>query len=198
MISILIPVYNQDVNILVARLSAGLSHLRQAGEIIVMEDGSDAAYQQVNSPLATLPFVRYIPHAQNHGRIRIRQMLAAAAAGEWLLFLDGDSELCSDNFLQQYYQAIEGNTGVVVGGRTYSSTPPDDCTLRLHWKYGSAREGRRPGEKQQPAFMTNNFLIQATCFNQLSFDTGNEGYGHEDTSDRHAAGEGWHTRELYR
>lgn len=181
MISLLIPVFNQNVNTLIARLSAGLSHLGQAGEIIVMDDGSDAAYQQLNSPLATLPFVRYIPHAQNHGRIRIRQMLAAAAVGEWLLFLDGDSELCSDNFLQQYYQAIEGNTGVVVGGRTYSSTPPDDCTLRLHWKYGSAREGRRPGEKQQPAFMTNNFLIQAQYFNQLSFDTGGEGYGHEDT-----------------
>lgn len=181
MISILIPVFNQNVNTLVARLSAGLSHLGQAGEIIVMEDGSDAAYQQINSPLATLPFVRYIPHAQNHGRIRIRQMLAAAATGEWLLFLDGDSELGSDNFLQQYFLAIEPNSGVLVGGRTYSAMPPDDCRLRLHWKYGSARESRRPGEKQQPAFMTNNFLIQAQYFNQLSFDTGGKGYGHEDT-----------------
>lgn len=181
MISILIPVYNQDVNILVARLSAGLSHLQQAGEIIVMEDGSASAYQQINNPLATLPFVRYIPHAQNHGRIRIRQMLAAAAAGEWLLFLDGDSKLGPDNFLQKYFLAIEANTGVVVGGRTYSTTPPDDCALHLHWKYGSARENRRSGGKQQPAFMTNNFLIQTTYFNQLSFDTGGEGYGHEDT-----------------
>ncbi|AXY74255.1 glycosyltransferase family 2 protein [Paraflavitalea soli] len=181
MISVLIPVFNQDVNILVARLSAGLSYIGQAGEIIVMEDGSAPAYQQINSPIATLPFVRYIAHAQNQGRARIRQLLATAAKGEWLLFLDGDSELCRDNFLRQYYEAIQTNTGVVVGGRTYSPAPPGDCTLRLHWKYGSAREGRRPGDQQQPAFMTNNFLIEAQYFNQLSFDTGGEGYGHEDT-----------------
>lgn len=181
MISILIPAFNQDVNRLVARLSAGFSHLQQAGEIIVMDDGSTPAYQALNSSLATQPFVRYVPHAQNHGRIRIRQMLAEAATCEWLLFLDGDSELVSDDFLPHYYQAIKTNTGVLVGGRTYSTTPPVDCALRLHWKYGAAREGRRPAGNSQPAFMTNNFCIQAQHFRQLSFDTGGEGYGHEDT-----------------
>lgn len=181
MISILIPVFNQDINILVARLSAGLSHLQQAGEIVVMDDGSDPAFQEINKAITRQPFVRYIPHAQNHGRIRIRQMLAQAAAGEWLLFLDGDSELQADTFLPAYYQAIETNTGVVVGGRTYSTTPPADCTLWLHWKYGSYRESRMPGSKHQPAFMTNNFLIRASHFKQLSFDTGWDGYGHEDT-----------------
>ncbi|NII28681.1 glycosyltransferase family 2 protein [Pseudoflavitalea sp. X16] len=181
MISILIPVFNQDINKLVARLSAGLSHLQQGGEIIVMDDGSDPAFRDINKPIAQQPFVRYLPQAQNQGRIRIRQMLAEAAAGEWLLFLDGDSEVVSDNFLHNYIQAIQPGAAVVVGGRTYTATPPEDDALRLHWKYGSRREGRLPGKKHQPAFMSNNFLIQARYFQQLSFHTGWNGYGHEDT-----------------
>ena len=101
MISILIPVFNQDVNKLVARLSAGLSHIQESGEIIVMDDGSQPAYREINKAITQRPFVRYVTHTQNHGRIRIRQMLAEAASGEWLLFPDGDSEILTDNFLYE-------------------------------------------------------------------------------------------------
>jgi glycosyltransferase involved in cell wall biosynthesis len=181
MISILIPVYNQDVNNLVARLSAGLSHLQGEGEIIVMDDGSAPAFRLINEAIGKLPFVRYMPLEKNHGRARIRQLLAEAAAGEWLLFLDGDSEIPSDNFLANYYQAIVTNAGVIVGGRIYTTNPPQHCKVALHWKYGTHRESRQPGKKHQPAFMTNNFMIQARYFKQLTFDTGGEGYGHEDT-----------------
>jgi glycosyltransferase involved in cell wall biosynthesis len=181
MISILIPVYNQDVNNLVARLSAGLSHLQGSGEIIVMEDGSDQAFRLINEAITKLPFVRYMPLQKNHGRARIRQLLAEAAAGEWLLFLDGDSEIPSESFLHHYCAATSTHTGVVVGGRIYTNNPPQYCTFSLHWKYGTQRESRQPGKKHQPAFMTNNFMIQARYFKQLTFDTGGEGYGHEDT-----------------
>ncbi len=181
MISILIPVYNQDVNNLVARLSAGLSHLRKGGEIIVMEDGSDSTFRVINETIMALPFVRYIPLEKNHGRARIRQLLAEAATGEWLIFLDGDSEIPSHNFLANYYQAAATNAGVMVGGRIYTANPPQDCNVALHWKYGTTRESRQPGKTHQPAFMTNNFMIQANYFRQLSFETGGEGYGHEDT-----------------
>jgi glycosyltransferase involved in cell wall biosynthesis len=181
MISVLIPVFNQDINTLVARLSAGFSRLGGAGEIIVMDDASDAAFQQVNNDIASFPFVRYSIQSQNQGRIRIRQKLAEAATGHWLLFLDGDSELITDDFLDKYTKAVATHTGVIVGGRTYDTAPPEDCTLRLHWTYGLARENRRAGKKHQPAFMTNNFIIEAQCFKQLSFETGGEGYGHEDT-----------------
>lgn len=181
MISILIPVFNQDVNTLVARLSAGFSHLQQPGEIIVMEDGSDIACRQINQGIAKLPFVHYIVHDQNQGRLRIRRLLAEAAKGEWLLFLDGDSEIQADDWLLKYEQAARNNQGVIVGGRTYAGTLPADCALRLHWKYGRERESRGGHKKHQPAFMTNNFLIEAQYFYQLSFDQAWEGYGHEDT-----------------
>lgn len=181
MISILIPVYNQDVNNLVARLSAGLSHLQKGGEIIVMEDGSHAEYLQQNAPIANLPGVRHIIQTKNRGRLKIRLLLAQEAQGEWLLFLDGDSGIPNEDFLLRYEAALQAHKAIIVGGRVYQSTPPEDCTLRLHWKYGTQRESRHPDKKHQPAFMTNNFVIAATLFKQLDFGDHWEGYGHEDT-----------------
>ena len=181
MISVLVPVYNQDIKILIARLSAGLSRLEKGGEIIVMDDGSTEEYLTRNGSIATLPGVRYIPLHKNHGRFKTRRFLAKAAAGEWLIFLDGDSVVTTDDFLRNYEKAIAEQAGVVVGGRTYQPLPPEDQQLTLHWKYGTERESRHPGKKHQPAFMTNNFMIPAWIFNQLKEGVAWEGYGHEDT-----------------
>lgn len=181
MISILIPVYNQDVNKLVARLSAGLSHLQSRGEIIVMEDGSQPAWYRKNERIASLPGVRHIIQTQNQGRLKVRLLLAQEAKGAWLLFLDGDSGIPAEDFLRRYETALQAHTTVIVGGRQYQSTPPGDCALRLHWKYGSQRESRGPHRQHQPAFMTNNFLIAASLFRQLDLDNHWGGYGHEDT-----------------
>ncbi|MDF2188994.1 glycosyltransferase family 2 protein [Paraflavitalea sp. CAU 1676] len=181
MISVLIPVYNQDVKILIARLSAGLSHLENGGEIIVMDDGSEVHTLEDNESITSLPGVRYIPLHKNYGRLKVRQFLAKEAAGEWLLFLDGDSVIDSGLFVRQYEKAIGQQPAAIVGGRTYTTTPPENCQLHLHWQYGTHRESRHPGKKHQPAFMTNNFMIPAWIFNQLKIGAQWEGYGHEDT-----------------
>ncbi|WP_315824166.1 glycosyltransferase family 2 protein [Paraflavitalea speifideaquila] len=128
MISVLIPVFNQDINTLVAWLSAGFSRLGAAGEIIVMDDASEPAFQLVNNAIASLPFVRYSLHAQNQGRIRIRQHLADAATGDWLLFLDGDSELITDDFLDKYILAVTAHAGVVVGENLYCCSAQRLCS----------------------------------------------------------------------
>lgn len=181
MISILIPVYNQDVNNLVARLSAGLSHLQGGGEIIVMDDASHQATLVTNAPIAALPGVRCVAQFENQGRARIRQLLAREAKGEWLLFIDGDSGIVQDDFLRRYEQALTANTPVIVGGRIYQSAPPADEALRLHWTYGIQRESRDPGKNHQPAFMTNNFLVARSVFDTWRSPDATEGYGHEDT-----------------
>ncbi|WP_276481693.1 glycosyltransferase [Paraflavitalea pollutisoli] len=181
MISILIPVYNQDVNHLIARLSAGLSHLQGGGEIIVMDDGSNQATLMTNAPIAALPGVRCVAQFSNQGRARIRHLLAREAKGEWLLFLDGDSGIPHDDFLRRYEQALTAKATVIVGGRIYQQHPPDDQALRLHWRYGSARESRDPGKQHQPAFMTNNFLVARSVFDTWRDAAITEGYGHEDT-----------------
>lgn len=176
MISVVIPVFNQDVTKLAGDLSVQLAALNIGGEILVMDDGSANSWKILNRPVSQLPLVKYRENGINQGRIKIRQMLAATARHDLLLFLDGDSALLSPHFLQTYYQHLPATPAVIVGGRRYTPAAPTDCAYYLHWKYGTEREAR-PGA----AFMSNNFMVHKGTFNKLEF-TGNwNGYGHEDT-----------------
>jgi Glycosyltransferases involved in cell wall biogenesis len=168
MISILIPVFNQDITRLARDVSAQIND----GELIIMDDGSAPRWTAINKTIAQLPRVRYIENGVNQGRVKIRQLLAQEARYDWLLFIDGDSAIISENFLLQY--RLPPAPSVIVGGRIYAKTAPEDCLL--HWKYGSARE--KPGSA---AFMSNNFLVHKSIFNQLVFTHHLDGYGHEDT-----------------
>lgn len=178
MISILIPVYNHDVNLLASTLSRQLSAIEQPGEIILLDDGSAEEYKELNAATASLPHVKYAEANANHGRIRIRQLLAEKAAFSWLLFLDCDSEIISIQFLENYYRELLSNPGpgLFVGGRIYRPQEPEDCSLRLHWKYGIKRESLPAA-----AFMTNNFMVHKDVFSRLQFPKDWQGYGHEDT-----------------
>lgn len=193
MISILIPVYNRNVNQLASTLSSQLSATNQPGEIILLDDGSGAEYRKANAATANLPHVKYIEAGTNHGRVRIRQLLAVKANYTWLLFLDCDSMIISAQFLQKYFNEIlpfpEYPTtpeypGLFVGGRIYQQQPPGDCNLRLHWQYGRKREAidaAKRNEDPYPGFMSNNFMIHKMVFSQLKFADDWQGYGHEDT-----------------
>lgn len=184
MIAVCIPVFNRNITALATALSNQMTALNRDGEILIMDDGSDASCQAINASIAQLPFVRYVPGTKNHGRIRIRQLLAQNARFNWLVFLDGDSVVLSSRFLQNYFEQLYGTPCVVPGGRIYSKTPPSDCAYRLHWKYGSIREApNTAGRNRSPylGFMSNNFLVHKSIFNQLQFHDSFSGYGHEDT-----------------
>lgn len=184
MISILIPVYNCNVNELATTLSRQLTALDVAGEIILLDDASAIAYRQLNAATASLPMVQYLEGSENMGRIRIRQQLAEKAAFDWMLFLDCDSTVLSDQFLQNYLQDLPSKPTVVVGGRIYTSQPPENCSLHLHWLYGTKREAIDVQQRNQHpyyGFMSNNFVIHRSVFKQLSFVKSWNGYGHEDS-----------------
>jgi len=182
MISILVPVFNRDVNELISTLSAQAKELQQGTEIIIMDDGSDSYYRQLHSSFPHSSFLRYFESGKNYGRIRTRQMLCELATFDWLLFLDCDSFLISEDWLQNFYRRIADDVHVVVGGRVYSPEKPVDCNLRLHWKYGSKREKTKPASTGYVnRFMTNNLFIRKTVFNRFDFTGQWEGYGYEDT-----------------
>ena len=184
MISILIPVYNCDVNELVQSLSDQIASSKIKCEIIIIDDASDASFRHVNLKSTSLPLVTYHQLHQNIGRNRIRQKLAETAKQEWLLFLDGDSKITDENFVPRYLQQITSFTDVIIGGRRYQELPPSECRLRLHWKYGTFRESAyyaKNGGLEYFGFISNNFLIRREIFFQLSFAENLKGYGHEDT-----------------
>ena len=183
MISVLIPVFNRDIIEMVQTLSKQLKFLPVSAEMIIIDDGSQACFKKLNSGgIADIPFVKYTESKINNGRIRARQMLAEAAKYEWLLFLDCDSTIVSDRFLENYYKEFTAVNQVIVGGRIYTSQKPADRGTMLHWKYGSNREITKFGKQGHTnRFMTNNFCIRKSVFNSFYFTGGLDGYGHEDT-----------------
>ena len=108
-----------------------------------------------------------------------RQKLSALASFEYFLFLDCDSEIINDDFLEKYFELLNKKKLLVSGGRIYSNTPPGDCAFMLHWKYGSKRESRQ--QKPGAAFQSNNFLIKKEIFDRLDTSLHLSGYGHEDS-----------------
>lgn len=179
MISILIPTYNLNVLDLVYSLEKQLYQLNEKAEIIVLDDGSLPEFKEQNESISHIPHVKYQHLSENAGRMKIREKLASLASYDWLLFIDGDSQIIKDNFLTTYLRAIQDNKTIITGGRVYQAKVPTDCSYRLHWKYGSIRENIH---RNKTGFMTNNFMIRKEIFNQIHLPDGWDQYGHEDTA----------------
>lgn len=178
MISILIPVYNTKVESLVQSLASQLVQSGLEGEIIVADDCSADEFRESNNIITSIPNVKYLTLQENIGRQKIRKYLAERANHRWLLFLDGDSIIINDQFIDNYLNALGDLGSVITGGRIYQKEKPTECTYTLHWLYGSKREA---GESRTAAFMSNNFCISRDLFLELSPVKELSGYGHEDT-----------------
>ena len=182
-LSVLIPVFNWDVNELVDALLAQRADWPGPVEILLLEDSSTEEFRLLNRPLGERPDVHYRELPRNVGRAAIRNQLAAAARHEWLLLLDNDSRLPDPHFLARY-AAVRTESAVLIGGTCYAATPPADPALRLRWCYGRAREARPAARRQRAPYAQltiNNALVPAAVFRRFSLDERLTGYGHEDT-----------------
>lgn len=183
MLSIAIPVYNYYIDPLVSSLVRLVAQLDEQIEIIVMDDDSEHQYQLANRLTDAYEPVRYIDSVSNLGRAAIRNRLVEYAQYDWLLFLDCDSGIVSDNFLQAYIKQINSSSTIIAGGRIYSSDDRIDPKLKLHWTYGHKKESRALSIRSKYPyryFHSNNFLIKKELIVQYPFDERIGGYGYED------------------
>jgi len=184
-LSVLIPVFNREVNVLVASLLYQARDWPGALEIVLLDDKSAPDFQVQNRLLAAWPGVRYDELPANVGRAAIRNQLAARARHEWLLLLDNDSLLPDQRFIARYAQAVrEQPTALFIGGTTYEATPPTDPALYLRWHYGRAREMRPAATRQRDPggqLTINNALLPSDLLRRFPLDERLSGYGHEDT-----------------
>jgi glycosyltransferase involved in cell wall biosynthesis len=183
MLSVLIPVYNFDVRDLVISLDKQAKKCNVPFEIIVIDDASSEAYKQLNRKVLSLSSINYIEEVENLGRSKIRNKLADIARYDNLLYLDCDSQIENDDFINKYIEHLNENN-VVYGGRKYTFVEPSDKRYRLHWFYGVRREQVSVEvRKNEPnkSFMTNNFMISREAINKVRFNEKIRGYGHEDT-----------------
>ncbi len=182
-LSVLIPVFNWDVNDLVEALLAQQADWPGPVEIALLDDGSHEQFRVLNRPLAGRPGVKYQELPHNIGRAAIRNRLAAAARHECLLLLDNDSLLPDNQFVRRY-AAARHRAPVLIGGTSYAPAPPADAALYLRWLYGREREARPAAVRQRAphAQLTiNNALLHADVLARLPLDEQLAGYGHEDT-----------------
>jgi len=183
MLSILIPIYQYDVQALVRDLVRQADRLSEAWEIICLDDASDPFWRDRNRSVSELPGVKYREAEKNLGRSRVRNRLVQLANYPFLLFMDCDSGVVRPDFLDAYVEELAAGQ-VLCGGRVYRDNRPEDADYALHWLYGRERE-EQPAEKRalQPhhAFMTNNFVAPKEVLVRFPFEEALTQYGHEDT-----------------
>lgn len=105
------------------------------------------------------------------------------SAFEYLLFIDADSKLVSENYLALYLGHARENC-VLCGGTVYNSQKPADPQKLLRWFYGTSRESVSAGKRNQKKgfiITSNNFLIEKRVFENIRFRENIRDYGHEDT-----------------
>lgn len=176
--SVLIPVYNYPVSSLMSDLRTQVENLKDSIEIFLLEDGSE--YFLEENKQAALDSGCHHSFQQNAGRAITRNRLAERANGEWLLFLDCDSQI-PETFLQSYLEVLSSGS-VFYGGTMYTTEPPEP-NYTLHWKFGRKREALAPAiriKKPYLSFKSNNFLVESDCYLNCPMDAKITTYGYED------------------
>lgn len=188
MLSVLIPIFNHNVNPLVTELDRQLAQAGISYEMILADDCStDLDIREKNAGLSQLDKVQYIQNQKNTGRAKIRNLLAKKAQYPYLLFIDCDAMVGNQDYIKKYMDAIEKmrqqQTFVINGGIAYRNEKPDKQYF-LRWYYGKRREEESAGQRNKRPyhhFTPFNVIISKAVFEEIQFDENLTTYGHEDT-----------------
>jgi len=184
--SVLIPFLRDDPSELLALLNRETQALSGAGEVVVMDDGTnDAALTArltAQIEAMTLP-VRLITLLANEGRSKGRNRLAGAARGSSLLFLDSDMRPDSDRFLQAWAELIRDEAPAVAFGGFSLLQAPDEPRFSVHRAMatrGECLEAAERARAPEKYVYTSNLLVRRDVFEAEAFDGTFTGWGWED------------------
>lgn len=183
MLTINIPVYNIEVNDLARQLLEQAQELKIDFEIRIYDDGSADAIKIKNRELAKTPHVIYHELEQNLGRAAIRNKMGFDSLHKYLLFIDADSKVISERYLENYLKFVTPGC-VLCGGTAYSPEKPARQEKILRWVYGRQREAvpaKERNGKKGFIITSNNFLMDREVFKKIHFREELGPYGHEDT-----------------
>lgn len=184
-ISVLIPVFNEDISGLAEDLSKSVKTAQSEIEVIFSDDAStnQELSQQNSEFISKFKGFTYTIQKTNFGYCENRNSLAEQARGEYLLFLDADIRLLKDDFLSKWIEQIPSNI-FLCGGNVYQSKAPKNPNKILKWKHGKKREeavftirNLNPHIK----FWASNFMVMKSLFLQVPFDRQSKNYGYNDT-----------------
>lgn len=181
-ISVLIPTYNHVCVALVKGLAQQLEAVGGDYEIIVADDGStDAATVAENQVINTLPHCRYIVREENVGRAAIRNFLVREARYAYVLFIDSDMTLISDDFIRRY---LDNDCDTVIDGGVAIHGDEEALKGNLRYRYEKAEEARHTApERQKTPYQhlhTANLFVRRDLMLKHPFDERFRHYGYED------------------
>lgn len=182
MLSICIPIYNTVPLDFLRDLSRQAHDLDFPIEINLLNDASTVDIEKDLNIASKIEQVTIYHNDKNLGRSLSRNKLGDLASYPFLLFIDGDSGMQSDNYLKQYSQYFR--SGIVCCGGTYYQEGNQNKDEILRLTYGRKRESRDAKTRKinpYQSFTTHHFLIDKEVFLGIQFDTSIKGYGHEDT-----------------
>ena len=184
MLSILIPTYNYNCLPLVSELHEQATVLNIVFEIICLDDCSDnKTILQQNKGINALEHCTFSRNTTNLGRAANRNKLAQLAIFEWLLFLDGDMQPCSNSFIRNYTDAINKiSENVFYGGIAYKNQKLNK-QQKLRHTYGLKREAISFKNREKEPYkhtLTSNLLIHKKIVAAHPFEADIKTYGYED------------------
>jgi len=182
MLSILIPIYNHNTYNLVSQLNGQCLNFGIKFEIICQDDASNSILNKFNEEINQLLNCSFVSLKENVAHRKNRNLLAEKAKYDWLLFIDGDSKIIQEDFIQKYIDNTK-DFQVIYGGRIHPEICPSNAQ-KLRWKYGRNIEDKTALERQKKPFKSllfNNTLILKSEFNKVKFDPEITLYGHDDT-----------------
>lgn len=186
-LSILIPVYNSicvETVRMLSRQCQDIQHLNSTFtyEIIVADDAStDAACIAANQAINQIEHCRFVQKEQNTGSAATRNYLAKLSQYQWLLFLDSDMQIVSDQMIYTYinntYKADVVNGGIRIGACI-------EGEHNLRYKYEKACEPQHTASQRSnnpyQSFRSTNFLIKWEVMQTCPFDERFKKSGYED------------------
>lgn len=183
-LSILIPTYNCRCVDLVRALNEQAQRLRYINyEIVVADDGStDERIKTVNACIDVWPNCRYVARESNLGRSAIRNFLSQTARYSWLLFIDSNVQIISNDFLKCYL-STDGKGQVICGGIAVGDADEDvrHCLRYLYERrYMEKRPLNRRRQYPYQSFRTTNFMVDRDVIRTFPFCEEMRNYGYED------------------
>ena len=182
-LSILIPTFNRDCTHLVQSLKKQADSVNGLQyEVLVVDDAStDERTKKANRIIAKWDNCRIEELPTNIGRASIRNLLAEKAKYAYLLFLDSDVQLVSDDYLSKYLKCEDKD--IVYGGVCIQ--PSEElATCNLRYQYEVSCEPKFSVERRSlspyQGFRTSNFLVTKQLMLKHKFDSRIVHYGYED------------------
>ncbi|MGO4905939.1 glycosyltransferase [Flavobacterium sp. W20_MBD1_R3] len=182
MLSILVPTYNYNVYPLAVELHKQCLECNIDFEILCQDDASHSPLNVFNEKINLLSHASFVALKQNIAHRENRNSLAEKAKFEYLLFVDGDSNILSFDYIKNYLSNL-CDFDVIYGGRIHPDRCPSD-NQKLRWKYGRLIEDKTAEKrkiKPYHSLLFNNTIIKKNCFNSIKFDKTIKKYGHDDT-----------------